>query len=80
MSRCVACNKNLSDFESTRKIIHITGKIEYPDLCNECFGYSGLSSDKVIERSDLSTVDDIEDEFYWDGNDSMEMSDWSPHT
>ena len=78
---CKACDKNMSDFESTRKIIHNDGKIEYPDLCNTCFKESGISNSiNVVERSDLSHEIDIsEDEFYWDGNDSMEMSDWSPH-
>ncbi len=32
--RCVACDKNLNDFESTRKH-SITG--EFLDLCNHCF-------------------------------------------
>ena len=32
--RCIACDKQLSDFESTRKSA-TTG--EYVDLCNTCF-------------------------------------------
>lgn len=32
--RCLACNRELSDFESTRKSQE-TG--EYIDLCNRCF-------------------------------------------
>ena len=32
--RCLACNKNLNDFESTRKSA-TTG--EFVDLCNHCF-------------------------------------------
>ena len=33
--RCCACNKNLSDKESTRKGVN-TG--EYLDMCDSCFG------------------------------------------
>ena len=33
--RCRACDKNLSDFESTRK--NETTE-EYEDLCNDCYG------------------------------------------
>lgn len=74
MSRCIACDANLSNFESTRKIIHITGKIEYPDLCNTCFKVSGLGSQvNVIERSDLSHDMDISDdgEYFEDGSSTM---------
>jgi hypothetical protein len=47
--RCLACNCNLSDFESTRKSAY-SG--EYIDLCNRCF--SSVSSDmNTLERSDL---------------------------
>lgn len=47
--RCIACNRNLTDFESTRKSVH-TGT--YLDLCNNCF--STVSKDvPVIERADL---------------------------
>lgn len=34
MGRCVACNRNLSDSEATRKSA-TTG--EYLDLCNHCY-------------------------------------------
>jgi hypothetical protein len=43
--RCVACNKNLSDFESTRKSAE-SG--EYLDMCNDCFFYT---------EDDIATVD-----------------------
>jgi hypothetical protein len=33
--RCCCCNKNLSDYESTRKS-KSTG--EYLDMCNKCYG------------------------------------------
>lgn len=47
--RCRCCDKNLSDFESTRKHV-ITG--EYIDMCNKCYG----TIDKQVlsyERYDL---------------------------
>jgi len=53
MTRCYACDANLSDYESTRKS-EVTG--EYLDLCNKC--YHGLDIN-AIDRPDLS--DAIED-------------------
>jgi hypothetical protein len=47
--RCRCCDKNLSDFESTRK--HVTTG-EYIDMCNQCYG----TIDKQVlsyERYDL---------------------------
>lgn len=59
MSRCLCCNKNLSDFESTRKNA-VTGK--YLDMCNTCFKESGIGEIiSVSERHDLSSVDDLEE-------------------
>ena len=60
--RCIACNKNLNDFESTRKSA-ITG--EYLDLCNTC--YHVVEEDlPAKERDDLrseeETFDDDTDE------------------
>ena len=59
--RCKACNRALSDFESTRKIPD-TG--EYLDLCNVC--YHSIE-DVVItsEREDLrgEEISDIDDFF-----------------
>lgn len=60
--RCVACNKNLNDFESTRKSA-ITG--EYLDLCNTCF-HQVEQDVPAKERDDLrseeETFDDDTDE------------------
>jgi hypothetical protein len=53
--RCRCCDKNLSDFESTRK--HITTG-EYLDMCNKCYS----TIDKQVlsyERYDL--FDDEQD-------------------
>lgn len=49
--RCLACNCNLTDYESTRKSV-TTG--EFIDLCNRCF--SSVSDDlQTIDREDLLT-------------------------
>lgn len=56
--RCIACDKNLNDFESTRKDLHGN----YIDMCNECYGDI---KDVVlaIEREDLNRYETItEDE------------------
>lgn len=61
--KCVACDKNLSDYESTRKIIHDNGRVIYPDLCNHCFSSSDLKhNNQVVERGDLATEIDLTDE------------------
>lgn len=74
MSRCVACDKNLSDFESTRKIIHDDGKVIYPDLCNHCFSSSDLKhNNQVVERSDLATEMDVSDDEYEYQDDDKEV-------
>ncbi len=59
MSRCLACNARLSDFEATRK----TESGHYLDLCNRCF-YSGVHQMiNVTEREDLrSTTEEDEEE------------------
>ena len=55
--RCQCCDKNLNDFESTRKSAS-TG--EYLDMCNKC--YSSISDDLIsVERYDL--YDGNEDEY-----------------
>ncbi len=70
--RCVACNKNLSDFESTRKSAE-TG--EYLDMCNDCFFYTE-DDIATIDRDDLRSESDtvLESQEYeqdWNlGNDS----------
>lgn len=52
--RCQACDKLLSDFESTRKS---TTYEDYLDLCNECYSY--IRDDvKAIERYDLMSIED----------------------
>jgi hypothetical protein len=60
--RCQCCDKNLNDFESTRK--HATTG-EYLDMCNMC--YSTVSDDLLsVERYDLydGNEDDYEESEY----------------
>jgi hypothetical protein len=60
--RCQCCDKNLNDFESTRKSVS-TG--EYLDMCNKC--YSTVSDDLLSEvRYDL--YDGNEDDEYEEGD------------
>jgi hypothetical protein len=60
--RCQCCDKNLNDYESTRKSVS-TG--EYLDMCNKC--YSTVSDDLLSEvRYDL--YDGNEDEEYEEGD------------
>ena len=56
--RCRACDKNLSDFESTRKN-EVTG--EYEDLCNEC--YSAIQNNITESEEDTPTVEFTDDEY-----------------
>jgi hypothetical protein len=55
--RCLACNKALNDFESTRKSA-TTG--EYVDLCNHCF-HNVEQDIESLEREDLRNEDNVED-------------------
>lgn len=58
--RCIACNKILSDYETTRKHA-ITG--EYLDLCNECFSsISEVTPLPSRDRKDLLTEIDVDPE------------------
>jgi hypothetical protein len=64
--RCQCCDKNLNDFESTRK--HATTG-EYLDMCNKC--YSTVSDDLLsVERYDLydGNEDDYEEDEYEEDN------------
>ena len=53
--RCIACDKLLSEFESTRRSI-ISG--EFMDLCNKC--YSNIEDDvPALSREELGTLADV---------------------
>lgn len=55
--RCLSCNKNLSDYEATRRYAH-SG--DFVDLCNKCF--HPISKEvNTIERADLATAEDLEE-------------------
>ena len=55
--RCLVCNANLNDFESTRKHA-VTG--EYIDECNKCFRWAeGIVP--VTERDDLAEFEEPHD-------------------
>lgn len=56
--RCLSCNKNLNDFESTRK--YESG--EFIDLCNDCFNGSDMRHVAVVERADLAEYNDVSDD------------------
>jgi hypothetical protein len=56
--RCVACNKALNDYESTRKSA-TTG--EYLDLCNGCF-HSVDQDIEAIARADLLDEESFDDD------------------
>lgn len=57
MSRCIACNRNLNDYEATRKDLHGN----YLDMCNKCYTY--VQEDVLtIDRGDLNPSEEIEPE------------------
>ena len=62
--RCLSCNSNLSDFESTRKS-KITG--DYIDLCSDC--YSTIADTLLEIEENLDPEEDLEDE-------SLEFHGW----
>lgn len=56
--RCICCNKNLSDKESTRRAVN-TG--EYLDMCNGCFA-SVANSFPSVEGRERSGDIQVEEE------------------
>lgn len=67
--RCIACDKNLNDFESTRKDLHGN----YIDMCNGCYGQ--IKEDVLsIEREDLSATEEILDE---SDSDPLDFKEWT---
>lgn len=57
--RCFACNKNLNDFESTRK----DANGDYIDACNKCFKGLGIRS---TVRRDLNPDEAAPDDEFVD--------------
>lgn len=56
--RCLACNRALNDYESTRKSA-ATG--EYLDLCNGCF-HNVEQDINAVTRPDLLDEESFDDE------------------
>ncbi len=66
--RCIACDKNLNDFESTRKDLHGG----YLDMCNECYNY--IKEDVLsVERDDLSVTEEVSD----DASVELDFNQWT---
>ena len=47
--RCVSCDETLSDYEATRKDLHL----EFVSLCNECLAGSEMNDIYLLDRPDL---------------------------
>lgn len=65
--KCLACNKLLSNFESTRKIMYMdTNKIEYIDMCTECYSpsYYGEDEDSILSIENYNEYAGEYDEMY----------------
>lgn len=60
--RCLACNRELSDFEATRRYVESHA---FVDLCDRCFD-SVRGEFKVTERGDLRKFDELGDILYGD--------------
>jgi hypothetical protein len=64
--RCICCNKQLNDFESTRR--HAITR-EFLDMCNSCHASVASSSRlPTIDRKDLDSLSGIEEELDNDDN------------
>jgi hypothetical protein len=63
--RCLACNVELSDYESTRKDLHG----DYIDMCNHCYG---TIKDELLstDREDLLTKESVSDS-------ELDYSEWT---
>lgn len=74
---CLACNTLLSDFESTRRNANT---FEFVDLCNSCFK-EVKHIIPVIERKDLITSVDIDDDLDTEGEpeDYKDFKDYIEH-
>lgn len=69
--RCLCCNRNLSDIESTRRHA-ITN--EFLDICNRCISDTGIP---YIDREDLEdTLEDDEAEDVYDSVPEMQGEGW----
>jgi hypothetical protein len=58
--RCRACDKNLTDYESTRKY---TNTHSYIDLCNHCFSGVYIQTEDRQDLADTSYSGDVEENY-----------------
>jgi len=58
--RCYCCDRNLNDYESTRKSL-ISG--EYLDTCSRCLEDLNIDTE---DREDLNPFDEVQDDYEWD--------------
>lgn len=65
--RCLSCNKNLSDFESTRRSA-LTG--EFIDLCNKCYEEIKYDVDTVV-REDLRDEESFDDDSEYESEEEL---------
>jgi hypothetical protein len=66
--RCVCCNRNLNDYESTLR--HAETR-EFLDTCLKCLEGTGIPT---IGRDDLSEFDNVEDDLESIQEDDDEVS------
>lgn len=57
--RCLSCDKNLNDYEATRK--YSSGG--FIDLCNHCFSFIKDDLEPVRDRPDLMEANEEYEEF-----------------
>lgn len=77
--RCVTCNKLLTDYESTRKVVN-TGA--YLDMCQDCYNSLDIPPATVdrkdlLHEADIVDFDDLSDIDYQDYDDLADYIDTS---
>jgi len=75
MTHCVCCDRLLSDYEAT---IKNAVTFEYMDLCKVCLE-DVKPFTKLIDRKDLITEQDLDDEEIDDQNTSVSLEDLDIH-
>lgn len=67
--RCDCCDKNLNDFESTRKS-KVTG--EYLNMCNTCFTGLGI---ETVDRGDLNPweLPPVDEDEYFEDDEFLDL-------
>lgn len=61
--RCLACNKELSDYEANRKYVNHaeikSPELKYIGLCDECIYHATEGSEDTFDVDDLEIVRDL---------------------